>query len=272
MRRIWERLKAAWRWYWQDDQSDRDKNHLSQADKRFLLYGAFMICILTICVTSVLINQSNALANERNEKQITEMLNAIASYVASATDEEYEKVAKEIRHDFVFSTFHNDIESFINYIPNTADVCQADHEDNASPISLLCLNTGERYPLDTLGQQKESDEIYSYSRFHCAYDEVSETSVAILFSPDGKEASISFYRGSGVVSIQRMKEQFCDECIEDILKTVENKWMPEFVIFDSKAHVFHAVQEGTVSIGNCVLTTTLKDSGYNIHLVYGEES
>ncbi len=50
MKNIWNKLKNKWLDYWEDDEFNMIKWHLSQHDKRSLLYGGFIISILTLTV------------------------------------------------------------------------------------------------------------------------------------------------------------------------------------------------------------------------------
>ena len=43
MKNVRRKLRKKWLDYWQDDALDMDKKHLSQYDKRSLLYGGFMV-------------------------------------------------------------------------------------------------------------------------------------------------------------------------------------------------------------------------------------
>lgn len=43
MKNVWRKLRDNWLDFWEDDELDMDKKHLSQHDKRSLLYGGFMI-------------------------------------------------------------------------------------------------------------------------------------------------------------------------------------------------------------------------------------
>ena len=43
MKNVWRKLRDSWLDFWEDDELDMDKKHLSQHDKRSLLYGGFMI-------------------------------------------------------------------------------------------------------------------------------------------------------------------------------------------------------------------------------------
>ena len=43
MKNAWRKLRDCWLDFWEDDELDMDKKHLSQHDKRSLLYGGFML-------------------------------------------------------------------------------------------------------------------------------------------------------------------------------------------------------------------------------------
>ena len=43
MKRIWSRIKEQWNEFWDDDEFDECKYHLSSYDKRSLLYWGFVI-------------------------------------------------------------------------------------------------------------------------------------------------------------------------------------------------------------------------------------
>ena len=47
MKNVWRKLRDSWLDFWEDDELDMDKKHLSQHDKRSLLYGGFMIGAVT---------------------------------------------------------------------------------------------------------------------------------------------------------------------------------------------------------------------------------
>ena len=48
MKNVWRKLRDNWLDFWEDDELDMDKKHLSQHDKRSLLYGGFMIGAVTL--------------------------------------------------------------------------------------------------------------------------------------------------------------------------------------------------------------------------------
>ena len=53
MKNIWKKLRDCWLDFWEDDELDMDKKHLSQHDKRSLLYGGFMIGVATFGLFSI---------------------------------------------------------------------------------------------------------------------------------------------------------------------------------------------------------------------------
>ena len=53
MKNIWRKMRDCWLDFWEDDELDMDKKHLSQHDKRSLLYGGFMIEVATFGLFSI---------------------------------------------------------------------------------------------------------------------------------------------------------------------------------------------------------------------------
>lgn len=109
MKNVWRKLRDNWLDFWEDDELDMDKKHLSQHDKRSLLYGGFMIGAVTFVFLSIGIMVGNIWTNHRNQKDMQELLGTIATYMATATDDEYEEIAQTIRHDLVYSQYGQDI-------------------------------------------------------------------------------------------------------------------------------------------------------------------
>ncbi len=105
------------------------------------------------------------------------------------------------------------------------------------------------------------------------YDEVSQTSVHITKSPDQKTGYAEIDRGRGIVSVHRMKALFCDDCIWDILNTVEHQLIEEFFIFDTEKRTFSPIDDSTtLQIGDYHLDIEYKDSDYRIDINYTEDS
>lgn len=82
------------------------------SNKRWIVYWSGITCLCAIMIT--------LLIERHHDRQI---LNTIAAYIASATDDEYEKIAWNIRHDLVYSDFGKNIDNFVRYIPNTSNDC-----------------------------------------------------------------------------------------------------------------------------------------------------
>ena len=85
-------------------------------------------------------------------------------------------------------------------------------------------------------------------------------------------AAAGMDRGRGIVSVHRMKAQFCDDCIRDILNTVEHQLIEEFFIFDTEKRTFYPIDDGTtLQIGDYRLDIEYKDSDYRIDIHYTSE-
>ena len=97
MKNIWKKLRDCWLDFWEDDELDMDKKHLSQHDKRSLLYGGFMIGVATFGLFSIGIIAGNIWTNHQNQKDMEEFLETVVTYMATATDDEYEEIAQTIR-------------------------------------------------------------------------------------------------------------------------------------------------------------------------------
>ena len=271
MKKIWSAVKRKWRHFLQDDGEDSSAYHLSQTDKRDLLYGAFMICMGTVALCSLVIGFNNIRVSRENGEDIAEVMEMVATYMGSATQDEYEEIAKTIRNDLVFSEYGQDIENCIRYIPNTAKECRTCMDAFPSQAYLVCTNTGQPYALD-LFETGDSTDVGGdgNTTMSFGYDEISETSLRITKTPGQKTGSATIRRGRGIVSVQRMKGLFCDECIREILETVENQLVEEFVIFDAGRKKFYPVEDGTVVIGDYALQIGYDDGDYEIEIQYTE--
>ena len=108
-------IKAKWRKFWRDDEYDPYVKHLSQSDKRELWYGAFMVCMSVVALCSFSIAFSNIRVSRQNSEDMEELMEMVATYMGSATKDEYEEIAKTIRHDLVFSEYGQEIENYPLY-------------------------------------------------------------------------------------------------------------------------------------------------------------
>lgn len=272
MKKLWRGLKWAWLDYWREDGDDCDLKHLSQSDKRSIWYGAFMMCMVMVSICSFIIATSNSCISRQNEKDVEEIMNMIGAYMASATDDEYNEIAKSIRYDLILGEFGQDTEKAIQFIPNISKDCRTCMENYLAQAYLLCNNTGELYSLDLFENDEETDSDSGGTTMSFGYDEISETSIRITKSPGQKEGAATIQSERGIVSIQGMKSLFCDECIEKILKTAKNQLVEEVVIFDADNKLFYLLSEGTVKIGGYDLEIAYGSYGnYDIRIKYMEE-
>ena len=113
MKNTWRKMRDCWLDFSADDELDMDKKHLSQHDKRSLLYDGFMIGAATFGLFSIGIIAGNIWTNHQNQKDMEEFLETVVTYMATATDDEYEEIAQTIRHDLVYSQYGQDVENLI---------------------------------------------------------------------------------------------------------------------------------------------------------------
>ena len=273
MKNVWRKLRDIWLDYWEDDELDMNKKHLSRHDKRSLLYGGFMIGIVTFTFISISIMAGNIWISHRNQKEMEDFLGTIATYMATATDDEYEEIAQTIRHDLVYSQYGQDIENLIKYIPNTADGCCLEWESYPERINLVFLNTGELYGLDIFEKDRpvESQKDGNSTMINSGYDEISEAHIMIVKNPGMGTGTASIEHGRGIVSAHKMKTHFCDDCIREILTTVEDEFIDEAVIYDAEEKTFYPVTEGDLQIGDYSFHTYYEDGGYEIEIAYTGE-
>lgn len=262
---LWKRIKNSWDEFWIGDEHDDSKKHLSQSDKRSLLYGYFMIGTFTVSFVVLLIKVNDLRIDRRDDEAMEELLNMVTSYMESATEDEYDEIAQTIRHDLVFQKYEKDIEKYIRYIPNTSDVCRACKGSYPAQAVLVSLNTGESYSLDLFERGIDPEDYQGNTQLTFGYDEISQTSIHISKSPGENRGLTEIERGNGIVSIHRMKKLFCDGCIKAMLDTVENQSIGELVICDTEKNVFYPVEdESKVQIGDYALDVKYKDRGYEI--------
>ena len=265
IRRLWKKIRTKWDDFWIGDENDDSKKHLSQSDKRSLLYGYFVIGTLTVVFVVFLIKMNDIRINRRNDEAMEELLNMVISYVEAATEDEYDEIAQTIRHDLVFHKYEKDIEKYIRYIPNTSEKCRACRGIYPAQAVLVSLNTGESYSLDLFEQGIEPEEYQGNTLLTYGYDEISQTSIHISKSPGENKGLAEIERGNGIVSIHRMKRLFCDDCIRAMLDTVEHQLIGELVICDTKKNTFYPLEdESKAQIGDYALETEYKDGDYEI--------
>lgn len=272
MKKLWSAIKRKWRHFWRDDELDGSVYHLSQSDKRNLWYGAFMACMVTVSLSSFVIAFSNIRVSRENSEDVEAVLEMIATYLGSATQDEYDEIAKTIRNDLVFSEYGQEIENCIQYIPNTAETCRTCTVDFPSQVYLVCTNTGQPYELDLFEKGENPNEVeYDGTCMSFGYDEISGSSLHITKTPGNKRGNVTVQRERGIVSVQRMKSLFCDDCIRKMLEAVKNQLVEEFVIFDAGQKKFYPVDDGEMRIGDYTLQIGYDDGDYEIEIEYAEE-
>lgn len=266
MKKMWNKIKEIWWDFWEVDVNDKAEERLNSSDRRWLLYWNFITCMGVAAFFVIVVGVNNIRATRQNGRDVEEAMSMIATYMATATKDEYDEIAQTIRHDLVFSEYGKDIENFIQYIPNTAETCHTCMESYPAQALLVCANTGQFYSLDLydIGESPDSSS-RGGTIMNFGYDEVSQTSVHITKSPDQKTGYAGIERGRGIVSVHRMKALFCDDCIRDILNTVEHQLIEEIFIFDTENRAFYPIDDGTtLQIGDYRLDIEYADGDYRI--------
>lgn len=128
----------------------------------------------------------------QNSEDMEELMGMIATYMGSATKDEYGEIAQTIRRDLVFSEYGQEIESYIQYVPNMAGRCRTCEGGFPSQAYLVCTNTGELYELDLFenGENPDKGE-YGYMSMSFGYDEVRQTNLHITKTPGDKEGTVA---------------------------------------------------------------------------------
>ena len=205
-----------------------------------------------------------------------EMVNSIGVYLTTATDEEYEEIAEKLRHDMVRNRFDKDSKEIIDLIPNTSDRCAL--EVSHSQPYLLYLNTGESYPLGPLDEDtndgEPNSEEHGYMRMSFGHDEVSGSRHDCRAFPDGQYTDVTFYRKSGTVSVQRVKEAFCDDCIDKLLEAVSDKLVAEAVLVDPiSGSIYNISDDHSYEMGDYTVSIAEEESGcYQFYIEYSAQN
>ncbi len=270
MERIWEKIKIAWWELWGICEDDDDSiQHLSRSDKINIWFGSFIMCMLTVAICVLSIKLNNIRNNRQYERDVEDTLNMIATYFATATEDEYNEIAQTIRHDLVFSEYGEDIENLIQYIPNTSGNCPTCRESYPAQAFLVCVNTGEQYPLDLYHKDENPDEEAAGMCLTFGYDEISEASIHITTYQGIQNGYAQIYRGRRIISAHKMKSVFCDDCIREILNTIDGQLLKEVVLFDAEQKTFYPVEDGeTLQIGNYELTASYASGDFRIDIEY----
>lgn len=267
MKRILERIKQSWALYWEDDECDMTRHHLSQHDKRYLLLGGCSIGMGVLFLTTV----TAGISNHRAAKDMETAMDMISTYMATATEDEYEEIAETIRRDLVYSDYGKDIEYLIRCIPNTAESCCLEQEGHPARANLVFPNTGTLYGLDIYEEGETPEPEHFETRLTFGYDEVSEASLLIMKTPNDGSGTASFRRERRIVSAQKMKGRFCDDCIRKILNATMESQVQEACIYDAVEMAFYPIEEGELQIGDYHLLVEYDMGNYEIEIAYTGE-
>lgn len=101
MNKIHKAVTKLWKNYWASDEDDLNKLHLSQHDRRYLLLGALIICLLTYIVAEIAVTSAIHRLDQKYNQAYNQMFDSFAAYLAQLTDEEYEQVAQAVRDEFL---------------------------------------------------------------------------------------------------------------------------------------------------------------------------
>lgn len=258
MKKLWNRVKKIWRKILYKNDTGFPVFRLNRPVQECILYKNGILCL---CIISLLLPVER-IQNRR-------LVNTIAAYVASATDDEYDKISWQLRHDLVYSDFGQNKDNFVRYIPNTSGLCPTCNTNDWAQAFLVCTNTGEFYEMDVYVDGFLPDTHYGAVHMTNGYDEISQTALSTTRIPDRKRTTIELRRKRGIVSIHKMKTLFCDDCIHNILTTTENAPIGEFVIFDSGKKKFYPIDdEIAVQIGDYNIVTTEIGGTYKITITY----
>lgn len=245
--------------------------NLTEADRRDLTYKFFIASALLISLVVISTSLSLAFNYKREAEDVEKALDTIYAYMATATNDEYDKIAAKIRNDLVFHTYDDSQWEYIKLIPNTTEKCLLELDCFPCQTYLLSTNNGQLYALDIYQDGEKPGTKSGVTSIRWGYDEVSNTSIQFISESDAAKATIDC--GRGVLSIHRMKTLFCDDCIKKILETNKSVLTPELIIFDSAKHAFYPIESGEhYMLGDYALDVEFTDwNTYEIKVTYAME-
>lgn len=243
-------------------------------NKKHTFFYAFIGCLAAISLSVFIIGISYYQRDKQELKDMEHLLNTIHAYIVTATDEEYNEIVSKVRNDLILHTSDNKLQKYIDLIPNTASPCCLDTNNTLPQLYLLALNHGTLYPLKIWEDNELQTKKQGYINLHSGYDELNEASIQIISMPDSKRVTATIEKGHSIISIQRMKKVFCNECISNILNANEASQIPQFIIFDANSHTFYPLKENCdYQLKNC--TTEIKQLGeqsYQLNIIYTDST
>lgn len=229
------------------------------------------MCMVTVSICILVVTISNILVSRRSRQDAEDSIKMITAYLAAATEDEYGGISESIRHNLISNGFDANTEDLIQYIPNTAEICWTHWKGNKAQELLVSLNTGYLYELDVYGENELPDDksdTPNSIRMTFGSDEISEMEIQVEKEADHGKSKATIARGNGTLSFLRMKSNFCDDCIRDILHTIENADVQELVIFDTRERKFYPIEDGSIKIGDYQLMITHEGNNYEIAVSY----
>lgn len=104
------------------------------------------------------------------------------------------------------------------------------------------------------------------------YDEISEASIHVMTYQASQDGYAEIYRGRRIISAHKMKSVFCDDCIREILDTIDGQLLEEVVLFDAEQKIFYPVEDGAaVRIGDYDLAVSYDSGDFRIDIEYVSE-
>lgn len=213
------------------------------------------------------------------EEGVDKVLGQVQAYLTTTTDAEYGDLTDQLRHDLIRNRFCEEDKAIIARIPNQAEACAVDERlFSTTPAPyLVYLNTGESY---CLGLTNDMDEnapegiAQGYMELSFGFDEISKLQHTLQKYPDKGYSEAMLSLGSGEVSVQMVKQNFCDVCIDRLLTTVSDIRVSEAVLVDSVSKAMYAIVEGqTYTIGAHHITISQeRDGDYIIRSDYISQS
>lgn len=242
--------------------------------KKIKIKNIFLKSVIIVFLITMGIIITNVWINHKYQQDTEELLRTIASYMITATDDEYEKIAQTIRHDLVYSQYGQDIEELIRYIPNTTDTCCLDQDFFLKRMNLVFLNTGELYGIDIYDniESVETQKQNNTTLLTAGYDEISEGRIMITAYPAMGRSTVTLDSGRGIVSAQKMKTHFCDDCIQKILSVLEDENIDEIVLYDTMEKKFYPIREDILQIEAIIFLSTMRMLAIELKLNMSENN
>lgn len=241
--------------------------YVSKEEGKRIYFYVFNGCLLASFVAVIFVCLSVIESRRREADDVEQIMKAVSAYLAEATNEEYEKIAEQIRHDLVLGKHYTEDKlEYLDYIPNTADHCLAEPEGLPYQACLLNLNTGQAYQLDIYKDGMEK----SGTMISWGYDEISGTGIQITSNLNRGTGTAVLDSERGIVSVHRMKTLFCDTCIRKILEINEEVLEPELILYNGVGNEFYPIENGeTYQCGEYEVRVIYNEQGkYELRIVY----